>query len=74
VVYCRAIVRPFEKKYKPSCIVRRWLLSPRGNLKLGPEHRVTIGQMIEKLDADAALDASARVNSRENVRLTFDQS
>jgi type I restriction enzyme, R subunit len=29
--------------------------------------------MMEKLDADPALDASARVNTRENVRLTFDQ-
>ena len=28
---------------------------------------------MDKLYADAALDASARVNSRENVRLTFDQ-
>lgn len=28
---------------------------------------------MEKLDADAALDNSARVNTRENVRLTFDQ-
>ena len=29
--------------------------------------------MMERLDADVALDASARVNTRENVRLTFDQ-
>jgi hypothetical protein len=28
--------------------------------------------MISKLDHDPALDASARVNTRENVRLTFD--
>ena len=28
--------------------------------------------MMEKLDGDAALDAAARVNTRENVRLTFD--
>jgi len=27
---------------------------------------------MERLDADAALDAAARVNTRENVRLTFD--
>ena len=40
---------------------------------LGAEHRVTLGQMMEKLDDDAALDAAARVNTRENVRLTFDQ-
>ena len=48
-------------------------LNERFGLKLGPEHRVTLGQMMEKLDSDAGLDASARVNSRENVRLTFDQ-
>ena len=48
-------------------------LNERFGLNLGPEHRVTLGQMMEKLDADPALDASARVNTRENVRLTFDQ-
>jgi hypothetical protein len=48
-------------------------LNERFGLKLGPEHRVTLGQMMDRLDADAALDASARANSRENVRLTFDQ-
>ncbi len=48
-------------------------LNERFGLNLGPEHRVTLGQMMEKLDGDAALDASARVNTRENVRLTFDQ-
>jgi len=35
-------------------------------------HKVTLGQMMEKLDADRALDASARANTRENVRLAFD--
>jgi type I restriction enzyme R subunit len=48
-------------------------LNERFGLNLGPEHRVTLGQMMEKLDADVALDASARVNTRENVRLTFEQ-
>jgi type I restriction enzyme R subunit len=48
-------------------------LNDRFGLNLGPEHRVTLGQMMEKLDADPGLDASARVNTRENVRLTFDQ-
>jgi len=48
-------------------------LNDRFGLNLGPEHRVTLGQMMEKLDDDAALDATARVNTRENVRLTFDQ-
>ena len=48
-------------------------LNERFGLNLGPEHRVTLGQMMEKLDDDAALDAAARVNTRENVRLTFGQ-
>ncbi|MGH8254651.1 MAG: RNA-binding domain-containing protein [Steroidobacteraceae bacterium] len=48
-------------------------LNERFGMNLGPEHRLTLGQMMEKLDDDAALDAAARVNTRENVRLTFDQ-
>jgi type I restriction enzyme R subunit len=48
-------------------------LNERFGLNLGPEHRLTLGQMMERLDADAGLDASARANTRENVRLTFDQ-
>jgi hypothetical protein len=48
-------------------------LNERFGLNLGPKHRLTLGQMMERLDADPALDASARVNTRENVRLTFDQ-
>ena len=48
-------------------------MNERFGLNLGPEHRITLGQMMEKLEGDAALDAAARVNTRENVRLTFDQ-
>ena len=48
-------------------------LNERFGLNLGPEHRVTLGQMMGKLDDDAALEAAARANTRENVRLTFDQ-
>jgi type I restriction enzyme R subunit len=48
-------------------------LNERFGLNLGPEHRVTLGQMLGKLDDDGALDAAARVNTRENVRLAFDQ-
>ncbi len=47
-------------------------LNERFGIELGPEHRVTLGQMMERLADDAALDAAARVNTRENVRLTFD--
>jgi type I restriction enzyme, R subunit len=46
-------------------------LNDRFGLNLGPEHRVTLGQMMEKLDSDPALDTATRVNTRENVRLTF---
>ena len=47
-------------------------LNDRFGLNLGPEHRVTLSQMMERLEGDTALDAAARVNTRENVRLTFD--
>ena len=48
-------------------------LNERFGLNLGPEHGLTLSQMMEKLDGDSALDASARANTRETVRLTFDQ-
>jgi type I restriction enzyme, R subunit len=48
-------------------------LNERFGLNLGPEHRLTLGQMMEKLDGDAALDAAARANTPENIRLAFDQ-
>ena len=48
-------------------------LNERFGLNLGPEHRVTIEHLRLALDTDTGLEASARVNNRENVRLTFDQ-
>jgi type I restriction enzyme R subunit len=48
-------------------------LNERFGLNFGPAHRVTLGQMMERLDDDPAVDAAARVNTHENVRLTFDQ-
>ena len=47
-------------------------LNERFGLKLGREHRLTFEHLRSVLDEDAGLDASARVNTRENVRLTFD--
>ncbi|MBD3235784.1 MAG: DEAD/DEAH box helicase [Candidatus Eisenbacteria bacterium] len=47
-------------------------LNERFGLNLGPEHRVALEHIRLALDTDAGLDASARVNTRENVRLTFD--
>ncbi len=48
-------------------------LNERFGFNLGPEHRVTLGQMMQRLDDDTALDAAARVNTRDNVRLSFDE-
>ncbi len=47
-------------------------LNERFGIELGPEHRVTLRQMMDRLDGDAALGVAARVNTRANVRLTFD--
>ncbi len=47
-------------------------LNERFGLHLGPEHRLALERIRDALDADPGLDASARVNTRENVRLTFD--
>jgi type I restriction enzyme R subunit len=48
-------------------------LNERFGLELGDQHRITLSQMMASLDEDPALDASARVNTRENVRLAFEQ-
>ena len=47
-------------------------LNERFGLDLGPEHRVTLGHMMDKLDGDTALEAAARANPIDNVRLSFD--
>jgi type I restriction enzyme, R subunit len=47
-------------------------LNDRFGLNLGPEHRVTLQQIQNALENDAGLEAAARANARENVRLTFD--
>ncbi len=60
-----------EKVEPLSLIIQE--LNQRFGLNLGPEHRITLGQMLEKLNADPALDTSVRVNTLENARLTFDQ-
>jgi hypothetical protein len=39
-------------------------LNERFGLNLGPEYRVTLAHMMEKLDDDAALEASARASTR----------
>ena len=47
-------------------------LNERFGIELGTEHRVTLGRMMERLEEDAALDAAAKVNTLENVRIAFD--
>ena len=46
-------------------------LNERFGLNLGPEDKITLAQIMDKLEHDVALEASARVNTRENVRLSF---
>ena len=48
-------------------------LNERFGIELGPEHRITLGRMMERLEEDAALwRPPAKVNTLENVRITFD--
>ena len=47
-------------------------LNERFGIELGPEHRLTLGRMMERLEEDPALDAATKVNSLENVRIAFD--
>jgi type I restriction enzyme R subunit len=53
-----------------SEIIRR--LNERFGANLREEDRVTLRHVAQRLEQDTALDASARVNTRENVRLTFE--
>ena len=47
-------------------------LNERFGIELGPEHRVTLGRMLDRLGEDTALEVATRVNTLENVRITFD--
>ena len=47
-------------------------LNERFGIELGPEHRLTLGRMMERLEGDAALDAATKVNTLENIRIAFD--
>ena len=53
-----------------SEIIRR--SNDRFGSNLTEEDRVTLRHVAQRLEQDTALDASARVNTRENVRLTFE--
>ena len=47
-------------------------LNERFGIELGPEHRVTLGRMLDRLGEDTALEVATRVNTLENVRIAFD--
>jgi hypothetical protein len=62
---------PTEAQLEPlSQIIAE--LNERFGLNLGPEHKITVERMYERLAEDRSLDASVRVNPREKARLTFD--
>lgn len=48
-------------------------LNDRFGADLSEEDRITLGAVMTQLDDDQALDAAVRTNTRENIRLTFDQ-
>jgi len=47
-------------------------LNDRFGIEMGPEHRVTLSQMMERLQEDTALEVATTVNTKENVRIAFD--
>ena len=60
-----------EEEIEPlSQIIKE--LNERFGADLTEEDRVTIGRVLKTLQQDPGLDASARVNRRENVRLSFE--
>lgn len=61
---------PSEEELEPlSRIIAE--LNERFGIELGDCSRATLGQVMQKLEGDAALDAAARVNTRDNVRESF---
>ena len=47
-------------------------LNERFGIEMGPEHRITLGQMMDRLEEDTALELAVGVNTLENVRIAFD--
>ncbi len=63
---------PGERHVEPlSQIIAE--LNKRFGTDLTEEDRICIRQVLSRLEGDAALDASSSVNTRENLRLTFDK-
>ena len=46
-------------------------LNDRFGIELTDDDRISVSRVLAKLEQDNALDASTRVNTRENVELTF---
>ena len=65
-----AHVSPSEELETLSRIIAD--LNERFGIELGDEHRITLTRMMERLDEDTALNVAAKVNTLENVRITFD--
>ena len=47
-------------------------LNDRFSIEMGPEHRLTLNRMMDRLDEDAALERAVCVNTPENIRIAFD--
>lgn len=61
---------PPEEKEVLSRIIAD--LNDRFGIEMGPEHRITLSQMMDRLQEDTALEVAATVNTTENVRIAFD--
>jgi hypothetical protein len=48
-------------------------LNARFGAELTEEDRITLRAVMDQLEEDAALDSAVRSNTRENIRLTFDE-
>ena len=59
-----------EEEFLSSIIAE---LNDHFGIELGPEHRVTLHQVIQKLEADVALEKAFKANTQENIRLAFDE-
>ena len=59
-----------EKEELLSRIIEE--LNNRFGAQLSEEDKITLRSVMDQLEEDAALDSAVRTNTRENVRLTFD--
>ena len=62
---------PEEERERLSAIIQE--LNDRFGASLTEEDRISLENLEQRLSGDAGLQAAARSNARENVRLTFEQ-